>query len=194
MSKTKFDGFVFYRSYREALNGMTKKDQLETLLAIVDYALYGKEPNLKGKMPTVAFTIARPIIDSNNAKRTAGQKGGRPKKETNGFQNEEPDALYNEEREIKNEKQRNKEQKECVADKPPTRPRFVPPTLEEVTSFVQERGSHVDPQGFLDFYEAKGWKIGSSPMKDWKAACRNAESWERWEKNRTQRTEWDYLD
>ena len=73
--------------------------------------------------------------------------------------------------------------KESVsADKPPRAPRFTPPTLEEVTAYVHERGSKVDPQSFIDFYAAKGWKIGTSPMKDWKAACRNAEKWERWDK------------
>ena len=68
------------------------------------------------------------------------------------------------------------------ADKPPTRPRFVPPTLEEVTAYVQERGSRVDPQGFIDFYAAKGWMVGKNKMKDWKAACRNAEHWDRWDR------------
>lgn len=73
------------------------------------------------------------------------------------------------------------------ADKPLTptseqRKRFTPPTLEEVTAYVRERGSKVDPQGFIDFYAAKGWQIGKTPMKDWKAACRNAEHWERWGK------------
>lgn len=57
---------------------------------------------------------------------------------------------------------------------------FTPPTLAEVQSYVAERHSAVDPQGFIDFYEAKGWMVGKTPMKDWKAACRNAEKWERW--------------
>jgi hypothetical protein len=64
----------------------------------------------------------------------------------------------------------------------PNRSRFVPPTLAEVQSYVAERHSPVDPQGFIDFYAAKGWMVGRAPMKDWKAACRNAESWERWQK------------
>lgn len=68
--------------------------------------------------------------------------------------------------------------------KPPTHPRkprkFQPPTLQEVTEYVHQRGSNVDPQAFVDFYEARGWMMGKTPMKDWKAACRNAESWERW--------------
>ena len=68
------------------------------------------------------------------------------------------------------------------ADKPPRAPRFTPPTLAEVQSYVAERHSAVDPQGFIDFYAAKGWLVGKAPMRDWKAACRNAESWERWAK------------
>ena len=70
---------------------------------------------------------------------------------------------------------------ESEADKPP-RTRFVPPTVEQVAEYVKQRGSRVDPQGFIDFYAAKGWLVGKAPMKDWKAACRNAEHWERWQK------------
>lgn len=63
------------------------------------------------------------------------------------------------------------------------RTRFVPPTLEEVAEYVAQRGSPVDPQGFINFYASKGWMVGKTPMKDWKAACRNAEGWDRWRKN-----------
>lgn len=75
------------------------------------------------------------------------------------------------------------------AASPPTRPRFVPPTLEEVTAYVRERGSMVDPQQFIDFYAAKGWMVGRNKMKDWKAACRNAEKWERWQQRGSTRNE-----
>jgi len=66
-----------------------------------------------------------------------------------------------------------------IADKPQRKKRFVPPTVEQVAGYVRERGSNVDPQYFVDFYESKGWMVGKHPMKDWKAACRNAERWER---------------
>lgn len=68
------------------------------------------------------------------------------------------------------------------AAQPPSALHFTPPTVEEVAVYVRERGSAVDPQGFLDYYAARGWKIGNTPMQDWKAACRSAESWERWKK------------
>lgn len=56
--------------------------------------------------------------------------------------------------------------------------RFTPPTVEEVQGYCLERGNTVDAQAFVDFYESKGWYIGKSKMKDWKAAVRT------WEKNR----------
>ena len=56
---------------------------------------------------------------------------------------------------------------------------FIPPTLEEVRAYCQERNNGVDPQKWYDFYSAKGWMIGKNKMKDWKAAVR---TWERGQK------------
>ena len=55
--------------------------------------------------------------------------------------------------------------------------RFVKPNVEEIEHYCKERNNSVDAQQFFDYYESKGWKIGKSPMKDWKAAVRT------WEKN-----------
>jgi hypothetical protein len=54
--------------------------------------------------------------------------------------------------------------------------RFTPPSSEEVRAYCSERHNSVDPVAFCDFYSAKGWMIGTSKMKDWKAAVR---TWER---------------
>ena len=56
------------------------------------------------------------------------------------------------------------------------RKRFVPPTLDEVKEYCQERNNNVDPERFIDYYESNGWLVGKNKMKDWKAAVR---SWER---------------
>ena len=58
---------------------------------------------------------------------------------------------------------------------PAKRKRFSPPAVENVRKYCQERGNDVDPQRFVDFYAAKGWKVGSQPMQDWQAAVR---TWE----------------
>ena len=64
---------------------------------------------------------------------------------------------------------------ERTADKPPRATRFIPPTVEEVTAYCQERKNCVDAQRFVDFYASKGWKVGKENMRDWKAAVR---TWE----------------
>lgn len=59
----------------------------------------------------------------------------------------------------------------------PTRKRFVKPELEEIREFCFEKNINIDVDRFFHYYESKGWKVGVSPMKDWKAAVRN------WAKN-----------
>lgn len=54
--------------------------------------------------------------------------------------------------------------------------RFVPPTLDDVKAYCQERKNTIKPQTFIDHYQAKGWKIGKNKMKDWKAAVRTWEN------------------
>lgn len=61
----------------------------------------------------------------------------------------------------------------------PTRARFVPPTVDEVRAYCLERKNSVDPERFIDYYQANGWRVGKNPMKDWRAAVRN------WEKKET---------
>ena len=54
--------------------------------------------------------------------------------------------------------------------------RFEKPTVYEVAEYCKSRKNSVDPEAFVDFYESKGWVVGKTPMKDWKAAVR---TWER---------------
>ena len=54
--------------------------------------------------------------------------------------------------------------------------RFVKPTVEEVQAYCKERNNNVDAEKFISHYDSNGWKVGKSPMKDWKSAVR---TWER---------------
>ena len=75
-----------------------------------------------------------------------------------------------------------KEIKEKKKDLPKTKERvFKKPSVEEISSYCQERNNNINPEQFYDYYEANGWKINRNPMKDWKATVRN---WERNEFNR----------
>jgi len=53
---------------------------------------------------------------------------------------------------------------------------FVKPSVEEIKDYCKERSNSVEAESFFDFYESKGWLVGKTKMKDWKAAVRN---WER---------------
>jgi hypothetical protein len=55
--------------------------------------------------------------------------------------------------------------------------KFIPPTIDEVRDYCDERGNDVDPEKFISYYESNGWMVGRNHMKDWKAAIRT------WEKN-----------
>lgn len=53
--------------------------------------------------------------------------------------------------------------------------RFRKPAVGEVAAYCAERANGIDPAAFHDFYESKGWMVGSNRMKDWRAAVR---TWE----------------
>ena len=54
---------------------------------------------------------------------------------------------------------------------------FTPPTVEEVSEYCFEQNLGIDPEAFVDYYNANGWMIGGKAhMKDWRAAARN---WDR---------------
>ena len=56
-----------------------------------------------------------------------------------------------------------------------TKERFKKPTLEEVQAYCSERNNNINAEKFINYYESKGWKVGNSPMKNWKACIR---TWE----------------
>jgi uncharacterized protein YdaU (DUF1376 family) len=107
--------------------------------------------------------------------RNNGRKGGRPPKdkETQGEPNPNPEITQS-------VNLANPEITGSQANHKPltkvTKGRFAPPSLNEAKDYFTERQS-TDPinqaEGFIDFYESKGWMVGKNKMKDWKAAIRN---------------------
>ena len=53
--------------------------------------------------------------------------------------------------------------------------RFVKPTIEEIAKYCEERNNNINAEQFYNFYESKGWLVGKTKMKSWKAAIR---TWE----------------
>ena len=68
-----------------------------------------------------------------------------------------------------------REKKESIKKEKPKR-NIIPPTLDMVKEYCEERNNGIDAQRFIDFYESRGWMIGKVKMKDWQAAIRTWES------------------
>ena len=72
------DGFVFYRSFFESFEDLSKKDKLILFDALCNYALNDIEPELSGTTAAI-FKLLKPQVDANNRRYENGKKGGRPK-------------------------------------------------------------------------------------------------------------------
>ena len=74
--------FTFYESFASALKRIKKKqDRADAYDAIVNYALYGTEPDMD-KLPdsaAIAFELIRPNLDASKRKAEAGKRGGESK-------------------------------------------------------------------------------------------------------------------
>jgi len=60
---------------------------------------------------------------------------------------------------------------------------FEKPSLDEIGQYCKERSNGISPQQFFDFYESKGWMVGKTKMKDWKACIRTWENRQKAESN-----------
>ena len=72
------DGFVFYRSFFESFEDLSKKDKLILFDALCNYALNDIVPELTGTTNAI-FKLLKPQVDANNRRYENGKKGGRPK-------------------------------------------------------------------------------------------------------------------
>lgn len=79
--------FTFYQSYAEAVARIRKKaDRADAYDAIVNYALYGAEPDLDNLSDSaaIAFGLIRPVLDTGRKKAQRKAKDNEKKKERSG--------------------------------------------------------------------------------------------------------------
>ncbi len=183
----------FFKSFEEAINDLEdEKTQLKLYRAIVRYGLYGEVPELDGLAATL-WKLIYPNLRNNRKQFENGIKGGAPKSNKNASKNNpnstqqeaknNPNSTYKEKDKDK-EKENNKENNSLSGVKESTkRTAFVPPSLDEISSYISEKGYSVDAERFFNFYESKGWMVGKNKMKSWKAAVANWEKDERIKRN-----------
>ena len=183
-----------YTDFAEAMEALSDAERGRLFMSMLQYASTGEAGTLSGAERFV-WPIAKQNIDRAQAeleKRAEnGRKGGRPKKATES-EGKQPKAKESKKKQTKDNKDKDKENNIIPlspngdippkGERPPVK-RFIKPTAEEVRAYCAERGNRVDAQAFVDFYAAKGWKVGNAPMKDWKAAVR---TWEKRDAERKQ--------
>jgi hypothetical protein len=80
-------GFIFLKTFNESIEDLEPQDKCIMYEAIINYGLYGTEPELtKGYLKSI-WKLISSTIDVTSKKYDAsvenGKKGGRPKKPTN---------------------------------------------------------------------------------------------------------------
>lgn len=197
------ESFIIYRSFFALIKLLPEKKQVKMFTAIFEYGLDEKEPNFDGEETMRAIWSAIiPQLKANNKRYENGKKGGAPignsnaekqpsseeinnqrcaKKTTKTIQNKttkkQPNVNVNVNvndnvNENVNENENNTRSEQVASE----HRKIIPPNLEDVSQYCQERKNGIDPQEFIDFYESKGWVVGKTKMKDWQASIR---TWER---------------
>lgn len=186
------DSFVFYRSFAESVKNLPPEEYKKVMQSILDYALDGKEPEHSGIEYTV-FCLVKPQIDANNKRYENGKKGGRPQEQPKTKANQtvtkvkpsdnqtitkpkpnnnqtvttnEPNVYVNVNDNVNAKKKDTSVSKEKAS-------RFIPPSIEDIKAYCEEKGYKLDYDRFIDYYTSNGWMVGKNRMKDWRACVRN---------------------
>lgn len=192
--------FVLYTNYYEILADLPNEKLGELFRAILEYKTTKKQPVVSVDL-LVVFKFIKNQLDIDeekyNKKRSKnsqnGRKGGAPKGNQNA--KKQPKTTQNKHNDNDNvnvnvndnvllfsNENNNRVDFLCGDEveknfKVPRAPqkKIIKPSLKEISDYCKERNNDVNPERFLNYYEANGWKVGRNSMKDWKAAIR---TWE----------------
>ena len=188
-------GVMFYFDIRPCIKRLTLEEKGVLFEAILDYAELGVVPELDGVLG-VAWDFIQPKLDRDSGQydrkveqkqyavfvREVKKSGGIPPtfEEWIGISDIERNQLISTDIEryptstsISTLTSTSTSKEDMVADKPPTRHKFSPPTVNEVKTYCQEQGYSVDAERFVSYYESNGWMVGRNKMKNWQAAVSN---------------------
>lgn len=139
--------FTFYESFAKAIRNIRKpSDRCAAYDALVNYALYGEEPDLDKAADSVAlfFEMAKPNLDSSKKKAENGKRGGmaeaKGKREENASkpQAKPKQTASEKEKEVEKEDEKEKEvENECSIPIPPP-PSPKPFTRARCEEMIQE--------------------------------------------------------
>lgn len=155
--------FQYYESFEKVVQKFKTAEERDNFRSkIINYGLFGVEPETLTDLENIAWDLIKDMIAAQRHRREVNQANAKQRKPEEPKQ-EEPASLP--------EPEAVPEEYEPALEKK----RFKKPTVEEVETYCKERNNTINAEQFVNYYEARGWKIGNASMKDWKAAVR---TWE----------------
>ena len=174
----------------------------ELIGMIVRYLRTGEEPEPRTDAQEAVLIAIRPVMETSRSRIVAGGNGGSktpsnggskrasktvsktPSKRTsktpsNGESNDASKRASEEEEEEEEEEEVGRGIKE---EERGEKARFRAPSPAEVDEYARSYAASkdldldstdFDPERFVDFYAQKGWMVGRTRMKDWRASVRN---------------------
>ena len=175
----------------------------ELIGMIVRYLRTGEEPEPRTDTQEAVLTAIRPVMETSRSRIVAGGNGGKSSssdaskaeskrtsetgsKPASKSGSKTPSKSSSSDA-SKAESKRPSEEEEEVGrgikeEGKAGAARFRAPSPEEVAEYasayaaskgIDLASTDFDPERFVDFYAQKGWMVGKSRMKDWKASVRN---------------------
>lgn len=175
------NSFVLQTRLQAIVANLSDKQAGVLFKSILNYAANGAVATFEDNAVSIAFGFVRQDIDYATAKYEqicAKRKEAVQKRwsDTNVYKCNTKNTnvykpIHNEDEDEDDDDILKKEK-----DKKEKKSRFVKPTVSEINAYCAQRNNGINAQAFFDFYESKGWKVGNTPMKDWRAAVRTWES------------------
>lgn len=176
----------FYRTFYDLTTLLPETERRKVNTALLDYFFEGIEPKGLSESGMKVFKGCEGRISKSrtNAVNVSNRySDSKPTNEpTNDDTNTDANNATNAPTEPLPERERDREvDKEGIRERGKAA-RFRAPSPAEVAEYAQQFAANkgldltaldFDPERFVDFYAQKGWMVGRSHMKDWKATVRN---------------------
>ncbi len=175
----------------------------ELIGMIVRYLRTGEEPEPRTDTQEAVLTAIRPVMETSRSRIVAGGNGGKSSSsDASKAESKRPSETGSKPASKSGSKTPSKSSSSDASKAESKRPseeeedvgrgikeegkasaaRFRAPSPEEVAEYaaayaaskgIDLASTDFDPERFVDFYAQKGWMVGKSRMKDWKASVRN---------------------
>ncbi len=161
----------------------------ELIGMIVRYLRTGEQPEPRTDAQEAVLFAVQPVMETSRKRIVAGGSGGKAaskpesKRASETGSKTQSKAASNDASKLESKRASEEEEESGKGIKERGKAaRFRAPSPAEVAEYAQQFAADkgldltaldFDPERFVDFYAQKGWMVGRSHMKDWKATVRN---------------------